>query len=412
MHNISELFFIKIFFLLLMVSIFLIAIVLATFNINDSVSFTRGEIMPEVPQQDYKAPFDGTPQTIFVKEGDQVKTGDTLIVLLNEQVRTDYEVARSNYEAALRANEAVSRLITITNDKIQTLQRERAINGRVHEDQKEKLSHSLSFTDQQAELNKEKYLNIGLSKLKMDSALYKNEMISKAEMNNSYDRYLNYRSTLLESENANKQIQSNLDALKNEYLKTENQLSLQLIEANEKLEELKIEKSKSDKELKTSLEKLKFSSETNNKQFIISGTDGVVTNLFNLQYNQNFVNKDALLLSIVPARDKFYVKVTIPQRDIRYIKVGQEAHLKFDAFDVYENGILKGTVSYVPEVPDRKQQEDFYVIIELLPNQPFELKAGYSVKGEIVMEQLKLYKFIAKKLFRRFTNNSTKIAQK
>jgi hypothetical protein len=60
-----------------------------------------------------------------------------------------------------------------------------------------------------------------------------------------------------------------------------------------------------------------------------------------------FVNKSDLLLSLIPRRDKYDAKVVVTQRDIRYVKVGQAAHLKVEAFDFFEKGILEGEVSYL-----------------------------------------------------------------
>ncbi len=130
--------------------------------------------------------------------------------------------------------------------------------------------------------------------------------------------------------------------------------------------------------------------------------EGEVMNVYNLKFTQNFVSKGDLLLTLVPRRDKYYAKVVVPQRDIRYVKVGQATHLKVDAFNFFEKGILEGEVSYVPE---RKPKEDFFVIIDLLPNPRFQLKAGYSLKGEIIVERLKIYQFISKKLFRKLENS-------
>lgn len=401
MYSVSERFLIKLFFTLLTVCFLLIFIISFTFNINDSVSFNSGEILPETPQHDYNAPFESYAEKIFVREGQKVNAGDTLLILANEQVRKNYEEAQTIYDTALEENEATTTLISITSEKIENLKKERELNAAAHISQKEKLTRDLESADQKVELNRQKLMNVGLTKLKMDSTLFRDQLISKLEMTNSYDAYLNYRNGLLEVENARDQIQSNLNSVEDEFRKTQNLLDFKLIELHERQEELKKAKAVSDKDLKTALENLKFYRDEARKQFVISELDGEVMNMFNLRYSQNFVTKGDHLLSVVPARDKFYARVIIPQSDLRYVKVGQEAHLKFDAFNVYENGILKGTVSYVPE---RKPKEDFFAIVDLSPQPDFVLKAGYSVKGEIIIERLKIYRYIAKKLFKKFEN--------
>jgi multidrug efflux pump subunit AcrA (membrane-fusion protein) len=272
-HNFNEIFFIKVFFVILMAGFLLIAIIVMTFNINDSVTFESGEIMPEVPRQDYKAPFDAIPRKILVREGQRVNAADTLVILDNEQVQKNWEEAQSAYEGAVEARNAAINLITITKQRIENLQQERILNSNVHLAQKEKLSRELEYATQKAELDREKLLNVGLAKLKMDSTLFRNELISQLEMTNSYDNYLNYKNVLLEAENARDQLRSDSENLENEYLKSQNLLDLKLIELNERLEQLNNEKSAAEKALKTASENLNFYRTEARKHIIITELD-------------------------------------------------------------------------------------------------------------------------------------------
>ena len=398
MPNFNEVYFIKMLFRILVAFVAMILICVATFNINDSVPFTTGEIIAEVPQIDYKAPFEGIPYKIFVEEGKSVKKGDTLMVLVNEQLRKDFQDAQSSYPSLLKIDTTIAELIQSTYSKIENLHREKQLSSRVHASQKIRVVNELKSASQKTSVNTDKLLVVALSKLSMDSVLYAQKVISKLDITNSFDNYLNYKNSLVESELAQNQIQSNSNNLDNEYLKTQNTEELRLIELNERIKELEKERSASRKELRAAMENLSFLGGEIRKQFIISGLEGEVMNVYNQKFTQNFVNKGDLLLSVVPKRDKYYAKVVIPQRDIRYVKVGQATHLKVDAFNFFEKGILQGEVSYVPE---RKPKEDFFVIIDLAPSPRFQLKAGYSLTGEIIVEKLKIYQFISKKLFRK-----------
>src|SRR5882762_1855668 len=403
MPNFNEVYFIKMLFRILVAFVAFILICVATFNINDSVSFTTGEIIAEVPQIDYKAPFEGIPNKIFVEEGKAVKKGDTLMVLNNEQLRKDFQDAQSSYPSLLKIDTTIAELIQSTYSKIDNLKREKQLSSRVHTSQKIRVVNELKSASQKTSVNTDKLLVVALSKLSMDSVLYAQKVISKLDITNSYDNYLNYKNSLVESELAQHQIQSNSNNLDNEFLKTQNTEELRSIELNERIKELEKERSASRKELRTAMENLSFLEGEIRKQFIISGLEGEVMNVYNIKFTQNFVNKGDLLLSVVPKRDKYYAKVVIPQRDIRYVKVGQATHLKVDAFNFFEKGILQGEVSYVPE---RKPKEDFFVIIDLAPSPRFQLKAGYSLKGEIIVERLKIYRYISKKLFRKLENST------
>src|SRR5258706_3791201 len=404
MQPYNEIFFIKFLFRLLMGFSILIVTCAITFNINDTVPFTVGEIIAENPQIDYKAPYEGIPFKVFVDEGKAIRKGDTLIILINEQLKKDYEDTKATYPSLKKVDTTNALLIKSAYQKIDNLKRERQLNSQVLASQKIKSLNELKSAIQEAEVSADKLLLVAQSRLKIDSNLYVQNVISKLDITNSYDRYLSYKNSMVASELARNQIQSSSTDLENEYLKTQNSLDLRLIDLHERIKLLEREKSAADKELKLASENLAFLEGEISKQYIIADLDGEVMNLYNVKYPQNFINKGDLLLSLVPKKDKYYAKVVIPQRDIRFVKIGQAAHLKVDAYNFFEKGILKGEVSYVP---DRKPKEDFFVKIEVVSSPQFPLKAGYSLKGEIIVERLKIYKFILKKLFRKIEDDNS-----
>ncbi len=399
----NEIYFIKFLFRLLAAFLILIVTCAITFNINDSIPFTAGEIVAEIPQMDYKAPFEGIPSKIFVEEGQAVKTGDTLLILINEQLNKDYESARSSYPSLKKIDTTITYLIRSAYQKTDNLKKERQLNAQVYATQKVKTLDELTSATQRADMSAEKLLLVAKSKLKIDSNLFAQNVISKLDITNSFDNYLNYKRSLVESELARNQMQSASGSLENEYLKTQNALDLRLIDLNERIKLLEREKSTAAKELRLATENLTYLEGEIRKQYMMADFDGEVMNLYNQKYAQNFVNKGDLLLTLVPRKDKYYAKVVIPQRDIRYIKVGQAAHLKVDAFNFFEKGIVQGEVSYVP---DRKPKEEFFVMIDISPTIKFQLKAGYSLKGEIIVERLKIYQFILKKLFKKLDDST------
>lgn len=413
MREFDEIFFIKLFFRILASFFVLIAVSIFVFRINDSVTFQNGEIMAENPQLDYKAPFEALPEKILVKEGQTVKTGDTLMILRSEQVQKDFHAAQTLMESLKRTNEAIVGLMQDARNKARNFIHEKELNVKTHASQKEKLHSELQSASAKVNLTKEQLLNVAAIRLRMDSTLYRQQVISKLDITNSYDNYSNYRNTLLQSELTRNQIQSAVNGLDNDHLKTQNAIDLKLIELQERVKELDRQKSESDKELKTTEENLNYLTSLMARQYVIAEADGEVQNLYNVKFKANFINKDELLLSIAPQKGKFFAKVVVPQRDMRYVEKGQEAHLKIDAFNFYDQGILKGRVSYIPE---RKPKEDFFVVIDLSTTHNFLLKAGYTLRGEIIVERMNIFRFIVKKLFRKIEDaqapTSTPMASK
>jgi len=408
MLDYNEIFFIRLFFRILLAFSGLVILCLAFLEINDSVVFQSGEIMAENPQIDVKAPFEAIPDSVFVKEGQPVKSGDTLIILLNEQLSRDYKGTENMVRALRKSDSTVTGLIRNADERMKTLIKERELNTQAYEDRRERLRNELKSATQKVELSQQQLYTVALEKLKMDSTLYKQQVISKLEMTNSYDNFTRYKGTLVESELMQKQVQAGTSTLDNDFLRLQNALDVKVLDLEQRLKELDQQKFQTSKELENVARNLNYLHDQIKKQYVISTTDGVVQNLFNLKFSQNFVNKDQFLLSVVPQKDKFYARVVVPQRDMRYLKVGQQAHLKVEAYNFYSKGILIGRLNYIPE---SKPKEDFFVNVELPDELPFELKAGYSLRGEIIIERMKLYRFMGKKLFRKLEDNNAPTQQ-
>lgn len=87
-----------------------------------------------------------------------------------------------------------------------------------------------------------------------------------------------------------------------------------------------------------------------------------------------------------------------------YIKNGQEINLKLDAYNYYRFGAIKGNITYVsPSDVDRT----FYCLANIKKYNPnIQLKAGYKLKGEVIIEKMKLFQYIIKKLFNKIDNST------
>src|SRR6267154_4642888 len=179
MREFDEIFFIRVFFRILVVFTGIAVLFFLFFEINDSVVFQNGEILAENPQLDVKAPFEAIPESIFVKEGENVKAGDTLMILLNEQLRRDFKGTETLVRSLRTTDSTVSELIRNAHDRIQNLKKERELTNRTYEDRKEQFASQLKSVKQKVELNKDQLYRVALEKLMMDSTLFKQQVISK-----------------------------------------------------------------------------------------------------------------------------------------------------------------------------------------------------------------------------------------
>ena len=148
---------------------------------------------------------------------------------------------------------------------------------------------------------------------------------------------------------------------------------------------------------------INFISDELNKLIIVAPFNGTISNIFNAKQNLQIINKGDLLAILAPTEEKFYAKITLPEKDLTYIKTNQEVNLKIDAYNYYKFGAIKGKIQYItPSEIDK----NFYCIANL--NQyksSIVLKAGYKFRGEIIIEKMKLYQYIIKKLFNKIDDS-------
>jgi hypothetical protein len=89
---------------------------------------------------------------------------------------------------------------------------------------------------------------------------------------------------------------------------------------------------------------------------------------------------------------------------LAYVKKGQDINLKLDAYNYYRYGAVKGKITYVS--PSDVNQT-FYCLARIDSYNPnIDLKAGYKLKGEIIVEKMVLYQYIMKKLFDKIDSTS------
>lgn len=400
--NFKEIRFIRMFNKILISFLGVSLILLVILPINDSIKSSKGEIISEVPQKDYISPYEAILDTLLVKESDFVKRGDTLLILSNNLLDKDFFNKNTEYDILIQNKKTTENSINNISKRIEYLKQEINILVDKYEIDKTKNNKELSSLQNEVYYLQEK-LNVSTSKLKIDSTLYKKEVISKLDITNSYDSYLTYLNNFNSTKNKFEQIQINNKTIKNTFLKNKNDLNIQLVNLEEELTKEQEKLSIAINQLEDSKKTIEYYKSEIGKQYFIAEIDGIVTNVFNFKKSSNILKKNDLLVSISPAKNTYYAKVVIPQEDIWQVKVGQDVNLKIDAYYYYKHGITKGKVNYISERIN--DNSEFYLLVVFdkdiaLP----QFRSGYSIKSEIIIERMRLWQFIFKKMFRKIGN--------
>lgn len=402
LYKTHEIKFIKILFRFLLAFIIIITFFLIFLNINDAVEFKEGIIYSNNPQLKINTPSEVKISKIFIKEGQSVNKGDTLIILENLKTQTDYDIANSDIRSMQKKIGVTNLLINNAYQKKDAITKLIYIQANIHNIDKQKaeqeisnLNNKIVLTSQQSSIIKNKHIT--------DSILYTKGAISKNELLDQQSKKIDDKKNIEEIKSTYKQKNYDYQNLSNNFNKTKNDLKQTLIELDNSIVNYNKEILELETQIKNKKYDLEFISDEKNKLIIVAPFNGTISNIFNAKQNLQIINKGELLAILAPTNEKFYAKITLPEKDLTYIKNNQEVNLKIDAYNYYRFGAIKGNIQYItPSDIDK----NFYCIASLKHyKSSINLKAGYKFKGEIVIEKMKLYQYILKKLFNKIDNS-------
>lgn len=225
-------------------------------------------------------------------------------------------------------------------------------------------------------LNCNKELNLLLKSFNSDLELLTKGIISQREADKSEASYI--------------QKKSNCESLQ-----------IQLSNNQLRIQELKMEVfSYSSKDLEGGQSKYSELLETANKlkseiklwkdQFLlIAPVDGVVS-LNEIWSEQQYLNANQEVLSLIQVNDSLKVIAQINAKDIAKVKLGQKVNIRLDAYYYLEFGLVQGKVKSISAVPRNDQyQVEISLINELITTYNKELSFNQGLQGsvEILSEQ-------------------------
>ncbi len=114
------------------------------------------------------------------------------------------------------------------------------------------------------------------------------------------------------------------------------------------------------------------------------------------------------IMDIVPREDALLIEVRIKPADIAYISVGQEARLKFTAYDFAIHGSLKGTVSFVSADTITDDEGVSYYVARVRPKKPYlgvkskpmPIKVGMASETDIITDKKTILEYLLKPIHR------------
>ena len=378
--------------------IFLILLLVFTLQMNDSVKFTEGHIYSDTPQLKIIAPNEVKILKVLVKEGQEIKKGDTLFVFENKKIKSDFDVANIDIKMMQNKITILFKLITSTQERKKSLQQLLAIQSNIYYTDREKVKNEITSINKKINLSSQQTTILN-DKYKTDSLLYSKGAISRYELTETKSKNIDDRKNQVDIKSNYNVKNYDFENLANNYQKTINDLNRAIIDIENQLQNYNRDIIELKAMIADKRHNLTYITDELEKLTLISPINGTVSNLFNAKQNLETVNKSDLLAIIAPKKEQFYAKIILAEKDLSYIKKGQEINLKLDAYNYYLYGPIKGKITYIsPSDVDKT----FYCLANMQKYNPnIKLKAGYVLKGEVIIEEMFVSKYMVKQLFNK-----------
>ena len=138
-----------------------------------------------------------------------------------------------------------------------------------------------------------------------------------------------------------------------------------------------------------------------------SPVDGTVKQLF-VNTIGGVIHPGRDIIEIVPLEDSLVSEVKVRPSDIAYLHVGQEAIVKFSAYDFSIYGGLRGKVEHISADTITDEQGDSFYMIRVQTNKghlgsknkPLKIKAGMTVTVDILTGEKTILDYIMKPILK------------
>ncbi len=410
----------RILFWLLCVMMLVIALILYFGKVDVVVSAT-GEVLPVGNVQVIQPLEIGVIKKIYKKVGEWVKAGDVL-----------FEMEPDLTEASLESVQSQGASISLEQQRLEALMNQTPFSpncGSLPQCSPEEMmqEQSLYFQIQNTQRSKESGFQSQLAELKQ--RLYTNRVKQNEankqlkEVNAELERLLPVADLIPQKEIMQlKQQQTQYNSQKQQAQSEAQEIQWQIRRVNASLQESRhqyqndlhqqwVAAKRRLNELEANEEQSVYRAE---KQLLKSPISGVMTHL-NVYTEGAVVTPSEVLAQIVDANKPVELKVSIQNKDIGLLKVGQACRIKVDAYDFQKYGTLTGTLRHLSQntISTPRSSMDAQATVQAqgnaLSSAPFtayvaienpvirvgekneRLKAGMAVHAEVKVGKRRLY---------------------
>ncbi|MGB5276097.1 MAG: HlyD family type I secretion periplasmic adaptor subunit [Gammaproteobacteria bacterium] len=393
----------------------LVAIIWMGWAEIDVVVRGSGKVIPARQVQVIQSLEGGIVSEILVKEGDQVESNQPVIKISDIAFSSSFEENRLLYFELL----AKSALLKPEshggefehNEKVaavfpELLESEKSL----FESNRSQLTETLSIYEEQITqqrsaleeaLSKQRQLRRQLEllqqELKIKKPLVERRIISEVD-------YLQVQQREAEAEGELEGVNLSIPRIQSTVEEARNKLEQARLEFRNKA---KLELNEVMAELSRIAENQTALEDRVSRTTIRSPVKGVVQRLYANTIG-GVIAPGGEIMEIVPREDALLIEVRIKPADIAYINVGQEARLKFTAYDFAIHGSLKGIVNFVSADTVTDEEGVSYYVARVRPEKPYlgiksnpmQIKVGMASETDIITDKKTILEYLLKPIHR------------
>ncbi|MGC3873162.1 HlyD family type I secretion periplasmic adaptor subunit [Halomonas sp. GXIMD04776] len=301
----------------------------------------------------------GIAKKILVEDGDHVEAGDPLIVLNNTQALSRLQIARSQYlinraaEVRLLAEQKGADSLTFPDELLesdsQRVEEVLAVQRALFAARRDALTGTLDALDEQVVQMREQIE--GLEAMIGNNRSRMNSLAEEAsDYRSLFKEGLGDNQRLRELERQILQYEGEIAQHRSEIARLKSQISENDVQKQVKRQEFQQEVGEQLREAQVSIadaeERIIALEDQVGRTTVVAPVSGTVVGL-QIHTLGAVVKPGEPIMDVVPSGDGFVVEARIPDRDVDNIYRGQEAEIRFSAFNQRLSNVIEGEVVHV-----------------------------------------------------------------
>ena len=375
----------------------------ATLSKVDETGSARGRLQPKGKTLRLDAPVAGEVAAIKVKEGQQVKAGQTLLMMQSQIVLSELQQARANLVGQLNRLPLLQTIkkqqeTAIRTQRLQSLAQVSAQVAQINQ-----IRQQLNFHQTESAVVGE-LLGKDRDTVARYQGLRKKGIISAIQLDEAERTMIENKQRLQKAHSDIQQTQAELKKQQSTYESTLHQGELAVMESQRQIKETQTQIATLAAEIAQTQKQINSLAFQLQQRVLLSPINGTIFEL-SIDNPGAVLQPGQAIAQIAPQGALLVFRAQLPSSESGFLREGMPVKLKFDAYPFQDYGVVPGRLHWIS--PDSKivetpqgKVENFEIEVVLdqnyiqTKNKRIALTPGQTATAEVIVRQRRLIDFI------------------